>query len=176
VTGVRAKRKTGRQTTLSVSALVSEGHRAFNDERSVCTTALDTTGFGGATFRDLLSHLHPFRSVEFGGTKSRKLKLLLNLKAAIEKGHLKLPRHGIWLILRRQLLGYRLDDRKLETDAVMALAIAWSEVERQPVNPALNPTFDYFTGSEDRVSSDPAAWGGRRVSSARLTVMQQGEN
>ena len=173
VIGVRARRKTGRQTTLSVAALVSEGHRAFNDQKSSCTTALDATGFGGAAFRDLLSGLHPFRAIEFGGTKTRKLKLLLNLKSAIEKGRLHLPRHGIWLILRRQLLGYRLDDRKLETDAVMALAVAWSECERQPADANENATFGYFTEAEQRVSSP---YGARRVSSARLTVTSAGDN
>lgn len=172
VVGVRARRKTGRQTTLSVSSMVSEGHRAFNGENTVCTTALDATGFGGKAFRDLLGHLHPFRAVEFGGTKSKKLRLLLNLKDAIEKGRLRAPRHGIWLVLRRQLLGYRLDDRKLETDAVMALAVAWDVVARNPSAPSENPAFGYFTDGEQRVSSPYA---GHRVSSRRLTVMQQGE-
>lgn len=174
VTGVRARRKTGRQTTLSVSALVAEGHRAFNAERSQCTTALDATGFGGKAFRDLLHDLHPFRAIEFGGTKSRKLKLLLNLKAALEKGRLVLPRHGLWLILRRQLLGYRLDDRKLETDAVMALAVAWTEVERQPSDEAKQPTFGYFT--DTGVSGVSSPYGARKVSTARLTVTTAGDN
>lgn len=173
VRGVRIRRKTGRQTTLSVSALVSEGHRAFNDERSVCTTLLDATGFGGKAFRDLLGGLHPFRAVEFGGTRQKKLKLLLDLKKAIEVGRLKMPRHGLWLALRRQLLGYRLEDKKLETDAVMALAVAWSECQRQPANPADTGEFGFFTDTGQAAVSSP--YGSRRVSAARLTVTVAGD-
>jgi hypothetical protein len=176
--GVAIRRKTGRQTTLSVSALVAEGHRAFNTQtpHASCTTVLDATGFGGKAFRDLLQHLHPFRAVEFGGTRSKKLRLLLNLKAAIEKGRLVLPRTGPWLTLRRQLLGYRLEDRKLETDAVMALALAWSEAERNPADGREAPEFDYFNDAgRQRVSS---AYGGvnpGRVASARLTITSAGD-
>jgi hypothetical protein len=173
VTGVRIRRKTGRQTTLSVSALVSEGHRAFNTDRSQCMTALDATGFGGKAFRDLLSGLHPFRAVEFGGVRSRKLKLLLDLKKAIETGRLILPRHGLWLALRRQLLGYRLDDKRLQTDGVMALAVAWSEVQRQPAEPARSAEFGFFTDElPDAVES---AYGNRRVSTARLAIVAGGD-
>ena len=174
--GVAIRRKVGRQTTLSVSALVSHGHRAFNDVDTSCTTILDATGFGGKAFRDLLSNLHPFRAVEFGGTRSRKLRLLLNLKAAIERGRLRLPRSGPWLTLRRQLLGYRLEDRNLQTDAVMALALAWTEVERTPADGRESPEFGYFTDTGlEGVSS---AYGGvapSRVSSARLTVASAGD-
>jgi hypothetical protein len=157
VVGVRARRKTGRQTSLTVTALVSEGHRGYNGQASWCTTAMDVTGFGGKTFKDLLRGLHPFRGIEFGGVRSRKLRMLLDLKSLIEKGRVVFPRTGLWLILRRQLLGYRLDDKKLDTDAVMALAIAVSEVMRQPTDVAKDATFDYFTGdTEHRVSSGPA--------------------
>lgn len=174
VLGVRVRRKTGRQTTLSVSAAVSEGHRAFNTEHSTCTTALDATGFGGKAFRDLLSNLHPFRAIEFGGTRSRKLKLLLDLKKAIETGRLKMPRSGLWLAVRRQMLGYRLDDKKLETDAVMALAVAWAECERQPADPSRDASFGFYTDTGERpVSSLPYA--AHRISSARLTVTTAGD-
>lgn len=174
VIGVRARRKTGRQTTLSVSSLVSDGHRSFNTRTSQCVTALDVTGFGGKAFRDLLADLHPLRSIEFGGVKSRKLKLLLNLKDALEKGRLKMPREGLWLTLRRQLLGYRLEDRKLETDAVMALACAWSEVARQPADGRTDASFDFFreTNPSDDVLS---RWAGRRPDAVgRLTVVDNG--
>lgn len=173
VVGVRARRKTGRQTTLSVGAMVVEGHRTFNTKDTVCTTALDATGFGGKAFYDLLAGLHPFRAIEFGGTRSKKLKLLLNLKDAIEKGRLKMPREGLWLVLRRQLLGYRLDDKKIEQDAVMALAVAWDVVRRNPTSPHDTARFGYFTDPTERVSSGPFT--GRRVSAARLTVTTMGE-
>jgi hypothetical protein len=141
--GVRVRRKTGRQTTLSVSAMVQEGHRAYHTNESWCSTALDATGFGGKMMKDAIGDLHPLRAVEFGGTKSKKLKLLYDLKAEIESGRLMLPRVGLWLTLRRQLFGYRLEDRKLETDAVMALALAIREAIRQPSQPA-DGRFDFF--------------------------------
>ena len=96
----------------------------------MCMTGVDTTGFGGALFRDCLPI--PIRSVEFGGHAGRKLKLLIDLKTAWRQGKLTFPRSGPWLTLRRQLLGYRLDDKKLQTDAVMALAVAWSMVKFVP--------------------------------------------
>jgi hypothetical protein len=143
LTGVRARRKSGRQTTLSVSAMVSEGHRSFSSAHTWCSTVLDATGFGGKVFKDLLADLHPLRCVEFGGTRSKKLRLLLDLKSSIEGGKLKVPRSGLWLTLRRQLLGYRLEDRKLETDAVMALALAVREARRQPSETS-DGRFEFF--------------------------------
>jgi hypothetical protein len=174
VVGVRARRKTGRQTTLSVASLVAEGHRTYTTESSICYTSIDSTGFGGHAFADLLEGLHPLRKVEFGGTRSRKLKLLLNLKDAIEKGRLRLPRTGLWLLLRRQLLGYKLTDRKLQTDAVMALAVAWSEVQRQPAVEATDTTFEYFSERGTVQTGVPfgvQTHGGRRVASVgRLRI------
>lgn len=122
--GVDVRRKTGKQTVLSVVALITEQHEAYDTQTSQCVTGCDVTGFGGKVFRDLLRNVSPFRGVEFGGTKSRKVKLLTDLKGLLEQGRLRFPREKEWLGLRRQLLGYRLDDRKIEQDAVMALAVA----------------------------------------------------
>ena len=151
--GVKAARRTGRQTANSVAALVQEGHRDYTSRGAFCTTALDSTGFGGAVFKDLLSHIHPFRAVEFGGTRGKKLRLLLDLKGMLEKGQLRFPRDGKWLTLRRQLLGYKIDDRKLETDAVMALAVACNVVRRNAGGIASDTTLDYFGMAETGVSS-----------------------
>ena len=82
-------------------------------------------------FSDLLPI--PVRMVEFGGTRQKKLMLLNQLKKVIEDGRLKLPKHGKWLGVRRQLLGYKLDDRKIEQDAVMALAVAVDTASATPV-------------------------------------------
>jgi hypothetical protein len=54
-------------------------------------------------FKDALSHIHPLRSVEFGGTRNKKLKLLSDARTMLDQGKLKFPRSGPWLILRRQL-------------------------------------------------------------------------
>jgi hypothetical protein len=156
--GVHVDQRTGRQTSLSVAAVASNNHYAYNDpERRVsCTTGVDATGFGGKMFRDLLP-MQGVRMVEFGGTKQKKLRLLNNLKKAIEEGRIRLPKHGKWLGVRRQLLGYKLDDRKIEQDAVMALAVAVDVALRNPGMMQTSVPFDMFGGDDGVVSSEAAA-------------------
>jgi hypothetical protein len=153
--GSYVDRLTGRQTSLVVAGLALHAHNAYNDvtKRITCHTGLDATGFGGKMFRDLLPI--PVRMVEFGGTRQKKLMLLNALKKVIEEGRLKLPRHGKWLGVRRQLLGYKLDDRKIEQDAVMALAVAVDVARRNPGASTASVSFDYFGGSAGRVVSGP---------------------
>jgi len=154
VTGVSARHQDGRATGPAIALLVTQQHVAYHDPGAyhTCATGVDTTGFGGALFRDSLPI--PIKSVEFGGTRGRKLKLLIELKRALETGKLRFPRAGPWLTLRRQLLGYKLDDKKLQTDAVMALAVAWSMVKLAPVGPTHAP-FDYFGAGPRGVPSGP---------------------
>lgn len=179
VTGVSARHQTGRTTGPVIAALVTQQHAAYSMKGTSCSTGVDTTGFGGALFRDSLPI--PIRSVEFGGTRGRKLKLLIDLKNALEKGKLRFPRSGPWLTLRRQLLGYRLDDKKLATDAVMALAVAWSMVKFMPSGAPAKP-FDYFgvgptprVGVPSRLSSGPppASFGKRVVTYTSVTDMER---
>jgi hypothetical protein len=151
VTGVSTRHQTGRTTGPVIAALVTAQHMAYSGVKGVsCQTGVDTTGFGGALFRDSLPIT--IRSVEFGGSRGRKLKLLINLKRALETSRLRFPRSGPWLTLRRQLLGYRLDDKKLQTDAVMALAVAWDMVRFAP-DGAANQPFDYFGATAGGVQS-----------------------
>jgi hypothetical protein len=153
--GVWVDRLSGRQTSHVVAGLALHAHNAYTDyqQRITCHTGLDATGFGGKMFRDLLPI--QVRMVEFGGTKQKKLGLLNQLKKVIEDGRLKLPRHGKWLGLRRQLLGYKLDDRKLEQDAVMALAVAVDVAKRNPGASAEQVGFDYFQPTTPGVSFGP---------------------
>ena len=163
--GVKADKHVGRTTTPVIVALVTNNHQSYTGDGYRCVTGIDSTGMGGAMFRDALPI--SVRSVEFGGTRGKKLKLLSNLKTAIEQKKLRFPRSGPWLILRRQLLGYRLADKGLQTDAVMALAVAWDMVRLNPPGVS-NGTFDYFrsgsNGVASRVASGPPVTGfGRRV-------------
>jgi hypothetical protein len=153
--GVWVDRLSGRQTGPVVAGLVLHGHYAYNDltKRITCHTALDATGMGGKMFRDLLPI--QVRMVEFGGTRVKKLGLLNTLKKAIEGGRLRLPKTGKWLGLRRQLLGYKLDDRKIETDAVMALAVAVDMAKRNAGPSVGSVPFDYFGTSTGGVLSGP---------------------
>jgi hypothetical protein len=104
-------------------------------------------------FRDLLPM--NVKMVEFGGTKRKKLGLLNQLKKEIESGRLRLPKYGKWLGLRRQLLGYKLDDRKIEQDAVMALAVAVDVAKRNPGASMNSQPFDYFGSNAGGVLSGP---------------------
>jgi hypothetical protein len=148
-------RLSGRQTSQVVAGLALHAHNAYTDptKRITCHTGLDATGYGGKMFRDLLPI--PVRMVEFGGTKAKKLSLLNQLKKVIEEGRLKLPKHGKWLGVRRQLLGYKLDDRKIEQDAVMALAVAVDVAKRNTGPSAEEVPFDFFGGSTGGVSFPP---------------------
>jgi hypothetical protein len=103
---------------------------------------------GGKLFRQEFSIVRPLREYDFGGSKGKKLELLSDLKAAIDRGDIRLPRTGVWSELRRQILGYKLEDKKLETDLLMALALAVRHATRNPTNPVAHPRFSYFGGSD----------------------------
>jgi len=150
LTGASINRLTGKQTTIAVVGLAHDQHAAYNANGATCTSAVDATGFGGKAMRDALSGIPGLQSVEFGGTAKTKHKLLMDLKTTIEQGHIKFPKRGYWLDLRRQLLAYRLKDRKLEQDAVMALAIAVKLALRAPSGEAsASMPFSYFNPQRD---------------------------
>lgn len=122
--GAKMERRMGKQTLPNVIGMILATHRQYNTKTSECTTGCDTTGMGGKIVRNELSGIEGLRSVEFGGTRNRKVKMLTDLKGLIEQGRLHFPRSGPWLRLRRALLAYQLDDKDLETDDVMSLAVA----------------------------------------------------
>jgi hypothetical protein len=125
--GVNAEEAPGQKSTERVVGLAVNGFNNYERLRlqSRCYTATDATGFGGKMFREALDLEVPnVTNVEFGGTVQKKRKLLGDLRTIIDEGRLILPRTGIWLKVRRQLLGYKLEDRGIEQDAVMALVCA----------------------------------------------------
>jgi hypothetical protein len=128
--------------------MVREGHLLYGQDGAFCTTIVDSTGLGGRLFQQEFSMIRPLRGFDFGGTKAKKVELLNDLKAVIDKGQLILPVGKVWNDLKRQLLMYRLDDKKLEQDAVMALAIAVRHALRNPEKGVENPTFTYFGVSD----------------------------
>lgn len=152
--GVRAEQKVGQKQTSTIVALASDGYYAYerlhkpgrgegNMKPSRCYTAIDATGFGGKMFREALDAEVPqVFNVEFGGTVQKKRKLLGDLRTVIDSGRLLLPRTGIWLIVRKQLLGYKLEDRGIEQDAVMALVCAVWLVKRAPADGETSIPFD----------------------------------
>jgi hypothetical protein len=142
--GVNAARRSGRQTAESIVGITSD---VYHEYAAVGTIAsgIDATGFGGKVFRSLLQSARvPVAAIEFGGKASVKQKMLANLRVALDSGRLYLPQEGDWLLLRRQMLGYKLADRKLDTDAVMALMVAVRMATRALYGDAKALTFDYF--------------------------------
>lgn len=169
--GVSAARIKGRTTGPAIAALASNQHRSFDVPGSGCITAIDATSMGGKIFRDLLT-ITPVHSIEFGGTRGKKLKLLNDLRSMLDRNQMRFPRSGPWLELRRQLLGYKLIDKNLETDAVMALAVAVAMVKRggAGAGAVVGMPFDYFQAGAGGVLSQPAGpilqqGGPRRVAS-----------
>lgn len=146
--GVRVRKRGGKQSISSVVNMVREGHLLYQQEGAYCTTIVDSTGLGGRLFQQEFSMIKPLRGFDFGGTKAKKVELLNDLKAVIDKGQIEFPAGGIWDELRRQLLMYKLEDKKLEQDAVMALAIAVRHALRNPERAVENPTFAYFGASD----------------------------
>jgi len=153
VEGVKATKKAGKQKVVDVAAMVVGTHHAYTGDGATCETAVDVTGMGGKVFKELLGDLHPFRGVEFGGTKKNKMRMLTDLKGLIEQGRLRFPRSGTWLDLRKQLLSYILDDRRIEQDAVMALCVAVKQVMRQMADARDAAPFDFFEEPTDEAGN-----------------------
>lgn len=137
--GVKAEFSRTR-TVEAIVALAVNNHRAYQRRRageeeigSTCLTAVDTTALGGHMFRDLVRKSIPnVVSVEFGGNTIVKRKMLSNLKTMLDKGQIIMPRTGDWALVRSQLGRYKLADRHIENDAVMALAVAVKQVQSMP--------------------------------------------
>ena len=129
---------------------------------------IDSSALGGKNAMAFLSHLGPI-SAEFGPTKSSTLKaeMLATLKIAFDGGNTARKRirerdiNGDWFdvnpdwglirfpeipVLISELQNYKLDDTKLRTDCVMALAmlVHWLEMRRPklPHNRAID--FDFL--------------------------------
>lgn len=147
ITGVAADRVRGRKTTDQIVELTESNHLAYNNKlpelTSQCETGIDSTGMGGHMFREELQKgvSGTVHSIEFGGPVAKR-RLLGDLRTQLDTGRLALPREGVWLEVRRQLLGYKLDDKKIEQDAVMTLAILVAVARRQPAGAAQTADFD----------------------------------
>jgi hypothetical protein len=144
--GVYAEQKRGQKSTGTLVSLAADAYNLYaNDKlRSRCYTAIDATGFGGKMFREAIDHDVPnITNVEFGGSIQKKRMLLGDLRTLIDGGRLILPEGGIWNQVRKQLLAYRLDDRKIEQDAVMALVCAVYLIRHHSISGALSVKFDH---------------------------------
>lgn len=105
--------------------LLSRMREVHSDRNSVgkALTGYDSTSMGGKIFKESLSNIRPAKPLDFGGPKA-KLDYLGNLKAMLLNGSLVIP--GEMVGLKREVLNYRLDDKNIKQDRVMALAgAAW---------------------------------------------------
>jgi hypothetical protein len=87
-----------------------------------------------------LSNIRPARPINFAGPRA-KIDMLTNLRGALASKKILLPKS--WIRLQRELLNYRLDDKKIKQDCVMALAGAaelslrgFSGVQSRPFAPS----------------------------------------
>lgn len=102
-------------------------HAAYNGatdptgllERSKAVTGFDSTAMGGKMWADMLRGLRPNRPFDFAGP-DRKTKTLIDLRNRLATGRLILP--ASWQGWRQEAISYRLDDKKIRNDRVMALA------------------------------------------------------
>lgn len=118
---------------LSATGLVGEifrlhamfhGHRDANvlSAPTQAMSAFDATSMGGAVMRDLLTDLHPKRPINMAGSPKKKIQALTNLKNRLTKGEIMIPYE--WNGLRQEVLNYRLNDKHIRQDRVMALMMA----------------------------------------------------
>lgn len=82
-------------------------------------TGYDATSMGGVILTQQLANMTPKRPFNFGGGKA-KINALTNMRAALSRHDVWFPED--WLRLQRETLTYRLDDKKLVQDCVMAAA------------------------------------------------------
>lgn len=120
----------------------------YNNERFQCQAILtfDSTGMGGRMFADAMMGLRPRpRPFDFAGTKNKKLSILTSLKIFLDKGKVVYPRTATRLA--HELKRYRLNDEKLLTDHVMAMAMASQVAERMSIpnraKPLVRDSFVY---------------------------------
>jgi hypothetical protein len=140
--GVYAEQKRGQKSTPDLVSLAFDGYAQYNGDGAICYTALDATGFGGKMFREAIETTVPnLTNVEFGGTIQKKRMLLGDLRTLIDEGRLLLPDEGPWREVRQQLLRYKLEDRKLVQDAVMALVCAVYLMRRLPLGSQVSAGF-----------------------------------
>ena len=89
----------------------------------------DATGLGGKMFKEELQDLNPRpRGYDFSGMSKKKLQILTSLRLFLDKGLVEIP--GEFSAVRQELKDYKLADAKLNTDSVMAMALAAYMAER----------------------------------------------
>jgi hypothetical protein len=86
----------------------------------------------------------------------------------LDQGRIKMPAGGYWQEARKQLVNYKLLDRKIEQDIVMSLAII-AKLCRSAPRSISEPTQEFVIGApDDEERDDPTVWAGRSRTARRL--------
>lgn len=80
-------------------------------------TGYDSTAMGGAMFNDLLKGIKPKIGMNLGGSARVKTQALADLRASMSRLEIVWPED--WLTLKKEIMGYRLEDKHLRQDCVM---------------------------------------------------------
>jgi hypothetical protein len=154
--GVRIREIASPATVPAIINQAREGSLLFGRGVGACMTVLDSTGLGGKMFLEGFNEaIWPVLQFDFAGRASKKLDMLGDVKTLVEKDAIRLPGRGrLWQKLRRQMLGYRITDKKIEQDLVMALGLAVYHAVRNSGEVAPTNDFDYFGFSDEPQEDD----------------------
>lgn len=86
----------------------------------VVRTGYDSTAMGGSIFTQLMKNIPNKIGMNLGGSAKIKLQALSDLRAKMSRLDLVWPED--WLTLRKEIMGYRLEDSKIKQDCVMTAA------------------------------------------------------
>jgi hypothetical protein len=110
---------------LELNAFYNAEWKDENGSQQKCEGILtyDSTGLGGKMFQTEMSTFIPRpRGYDFGGVTKKKLQILSSLRLILDKNWLVIP--ATYGGLKQELRDYKRTDAKLDTDSVMALALA----------------------------------------------------
>ena len=103
-------------------------------DKTTARMVYDATGMGGQMFKTEVAVLYPRpKGYNFAGLLTKKLSLLKSVSILLSKHMLVFPKECTRM--RYELKNYKRGDTKLETDTVMALALAVHIVERSGRGP-----------------------------------------
>jgi hypothetical protein len=83
-------------------------------------TGYDSTAMGGTIFTQLMKNIPNKIGMNLGGTAKIKVQALSDLRAMMSRLDVIWPED--WLTLRKEVMGYRLEDKKIRQDCVMTAA------------------------------------------------------
>lgn len=123
--GVKFRRWVKPMAVQDLIDTMEQEHRYWSEHRAgevtpTVKTGYDSTAMGGAMFGQLLKNIKPKFGMNLGGSAKIKTQALADMRAMMSRLEVLWPEE--WLTLRKEIMGYRLDDKHLRQDSVMAAA------------------------------------------------------